>query len=200
VNLKAYIESGILELFVLDLLDESDRANVLSMISQFPILKKEIEEIESTLETYANSIAIGPPASLRTKIEASLANAVKEQEMDPDHLVLITEHSDYRNWLRLVSEYFPEASESDSYYKVLKHENGITQALIVSSSEIEEGPHNEFHESFLILQGKCRCTFGEDSFYLGPGGYTQVPLDQHHKVEITSPPVMAVFQRVAISE
>jgi mannose-6-phosphate isomerase-like protein (cupin superfamily) len=200
VNLKAYIKSGILELFVLDLLNETDGANVLSNILQFPVLKKEIEKIESTLEKYAISIAIAPPASLRTKIEASLAEAVKEQEMDMDHLVLISEHSDYRNWLRLVSEYFPKAFESDSYYKVLRHENGVTQALIVSTSEIEEGPHNEFHESFLILQGKCMCTFGKDNFHLGAGGYTQVPIDQHHKVEVRSSRIMAIIQRVSISK
>lgn len=197
MNLNAYIESGILELFVLDLLDETDRADVLSLLVLFPALQEEVERIESTLETFAHSIAIDPSAALKRRIQTSLADAIKEQEMDIDHLVLINEHSDYRNWLRLVAEHFPVAFEKDNYFKVLRSENGVTQVLIVSTADIEEGAHDELRESFLILKGECRCTFGEDSFYLGPGGYTQVPLHQYHKVEMTSGPVMAIMQRVS---
>jgi len=200
VNLKVYIKSGILELFVLDLLDETERADVLDMLSRFPVLEKEISEIESTLQMYAHSIAIEPPKSLKAKIERSIADTVQEKNMDLDNLSMISAHSDYQNWMNLVSKYFPMAFEAENFSEVLRNENGITQVLVVSSVDIDDETHDDVHESFLILQGQCRCTVGEESFYLNPGGFTQIPLNENHKVEITSStPVMAIAQYVSVA-
>jgi mannose-6-phosphate isomerase-like protein (cupin superfamily) len=200
VNLKVYIKSGILELFVLDLLDEAERAEVRDTVLQYPILEKEIKNIESTLQLYATSIAIEPPKSLKAKIETSIANVVKEKHMDMQDLPLIDSHSDYQNWINFVLKYFPTAFESDNFSEVLRNENGVTQVLVVSSIDIDDETHDDTYESFLILQGQCKCTVGDESFYLNPGGYTQIPLREHHKVEITSPsPVMAIAQYVSVA-
>ncbi|CAM4138916.1 hypothetical protein SAMN06265348_10362 [Pedobacter westerhofensis] len=199
MNLKVYIKSGILELFVLDLLDAAERAEVLNVISKYPVLEKEVQVIEDTLQSYANSIAIQPSKSLKAKIEASIEESVKESNMDLDHLLLISEHSDLQNWLKLVNKYYPSAFEAENFSEVLRSENGVTQVLVVSSTDIADETHDDVHESFLILQGQCRCTVGSAIFYLGPGGYTQIPLNENHKVEITSSsPVMAIAQYVSV--
>lgn len=200
-NLKIYIKSGILELFVLDLLNEAERADVLNMLSQFPVLEKEVQEIESALQMYASLAAIEPSRSLKAKIVSSIADLAKEKDMDPDHLLLINKQSDYQNWLRLVTDYFPQAFETGNFAEVLRDENGVRQVLVVTSTNIDEETHDDVHESFLILQGQCRCTVGGDTFYLNPGGFTQIPLYETHNVEITSSsPVMAIAQYVSVVE
>lgn len=201
MNLKVYIKSGILELFVLDLLDEAERTDVSLMISEFPVLEKEVQLIEDTLQSYANSIAIKPSISVKARIDAAIVESVEESRMDLDHLSLISEHSDLKNWLKLVNQYFPSAFEAENFSEVLRSENGITQVLVVSSTDIDDETHDDVYESFLILQGQCRCTVGEEVFYLNPGGYTQIPLNENHKVEITSDsPVMAIAQYVAVAD
>ncbi|MET1055268.1 MAG: cupin domain-containing protein [Pedobacter sp.] len=198
LSLNVYIESGILELFVLDLLSEAERADVLDMLLQFPVLEKELQEIESALQMYATSVAIEAPTSLKAQIENTIADAAKEKNMDLEHLTLISEHSDYQNWLRLVTEYFPQAFETDNFSQVLRDENGISQVLVVTKTNIGEETHDDVYESFLILQGQCRCTVGGNTFYLNSGGFTQIPLHEIHDVEITSSsPVMAIAQYVS---
>lgn len=199
MNLAVYIESGILELFVLDLLNEAERAEVLDMLVKFPVLNMEVQEIESTLHLYADAHAIEPSKSLKAKIETSIAVAALEQNMDMNHLSLISTHSDYRNWLSLISKEFPTAFEAEEYKEVLRAEDGITQVLVVTLTDIDTETHDDVHESFLILRGQCKCTVGEEVFYLNPGGFTQIPLNENHKVEITSTePVMAIAQYVAV--
>jgi mannose-6-phosphate isomerase-like protein (cupin superfamily) len=201
VDLKVYLKSGILELFVLDLLNDAERADVLDMLSRFPVLEQEVRAIESALYHYADSMAIEPSKLLKAKVETSLAAATLEKKMDMDHLSLIGTHSDYRNWINLVSEYFPAAFKTNNFKEVLRSANGITQVLVVSSEDIDEETHDDVYESFLILQGQCKCTVGKESFYLNPGGFTQIPLNENHKVEITSAePVMAIAQYVSVAE
>jgi mannose-6-phosphate isomerase-like protein (cupin superfamily) len=200
VNLNVYLKSGVLELFVLDLLDDAERMDVLDMLSRFPVLEKEVQAIEAALQQFASSIAIEPPPSLKVKIETALAAAAPQKQMDIDHLSLIDANSDYRNWINLVSAYYPAAFATDNFKEVLRSDNGVTQVLVVSSVDIDNETHDDVYESFLILQGQCKCTVGKESFYLNPGGFTQIPLNENHRVEITSAtPVMAIAQYVSVA-
>lgn len=61
---KAYIESGILELYVLGQLNDQEEAEVQSMASQYPEIKQEIEAIEIAMEQYAVARAVQPTAGL----------------------------------------------------------------------------------------------------------------------------------------
>lgn len=194
MNLEAYIESGILELYVLNVLEETERSEVLGMLRRYPQLRQEMEKIEYTLERYAQATAIVPPETAKRKIKATLDHAVKEQAMGIHDMVLIGEDSDYKNWLRLINEHFPLAFQQDNFCEVLREKDGVKQVLVVSSFDIPDETHEDVHESFLILQGQCKCTVGPDVFYLEAGGYTQIPLHEHHQVEIVRAPVMAVVQ------
>lgn len=46
LNLKEYIESGILELFVCNALVEKEMLEVSNLIQMYPLLLKEVQEIE----------------------------------------------------------------------------------------------------------------------------------------------------------
>lgn len=188
MNLKAYIESGILELYALHLLDESERGEVQALILQYRQLKEEVERIEHTLESYAQKTAIQPPEGLKEKIKDALDN---------NNFELISKHADYNYWLNLVKNDYPEAFQQANFFNVIRDQDGLKQVLVVSSFDIEDETHQDVYESFLILQGKCRCTVGTDVFYLEAGGYTQIPLDAHHQVEIIEAPVMAIVQYTA---
>ena len=67
-DIKQYIESGILELYVLDTLNPEEKLEVESMAAKYPAIQKEIDEISVTMELFAEQNAIEPPENLRTSV------------------------------------------------------------------------------------------------------------------------------------
>jgi anti-sigma-K factor RskA len=65
---KAYIETGILELYVLGQLTAQELREVEAMAVQYPEVKQEIEAIELALEQYAVAQAVQPGEGLDKKI------------------------------------------------------------------------------------------------------------------------------------
>ena len=71
-DLKSYLESGILEQYVLGDLSNEERLEVEQNALKYPEIKSELNEIESALLRYAISNAIEPSKMLQDKILSSL--------------------------------------------------------------------------------------------------------------------------------
>lgn len=65
---RAYIESGILELYVLGQLTVQEQREVEEMATKYPEVKQEIEAIEIAMERYALESAMEPTQLLKAKI------------------------------------------------------------------------------------------------------------------------------------
>jgi len=82
---SAYIESGILELYVLGQLNDQEEVEVQAMAAQYPAVKQEIEAIEIAMEKYAVARAVQPTAGLDQKILADITEFKPIQEpITPD--------------------------------------------------------------------------------------------------------------------
>jgi len=71
-DIKAYIESGILELYVLGDVTPDEKARVEEMAAKHPAIKAELDEIERSMEAYARENAVAPADDLRERILNSL--------------------------------------------------------------------------------------------------------------------------------
>ena len=71
-DIKAYIESGILELYVLGDVTHLERVQVETMAQKHPAIKAELNEIERSLELYAEQNAVEPSESLAGRILNSM--------------------------------------------------------------------------------------------------------------------------------
>jgi anti-sigma-K factor RskA len=71
-DLKSYIESGILELYVLGDVTPDEKLQVEEMASKHPAIKAELDEIERSMELYAENNAVEPSEHLRSKILNSI--------------------------------------------------------------------------------------------------------------------------------
>ena len=81
-NLKAYIESGVLELYVLGDLSPKEMLQVEEMASQYKEVRDEIASIEEAMEQYAISNAIEPPKDIEQKLFDKLGlNLLDEEEV-----------------------------------------------------------------------------------------------------------------------
>lgn len=82
-EVKAYIESGILELYVLGQLTATECSEVEAMASKHAEVKAEITAIELAMEAYALENAIAPSAALQDKILAQFTETVAEPIVVP---------------------------------------------------------------------------------------------------------------------
>lgn len=71
-DIKAYIESGILELYVLGDVSPGEKLQVEEMASKHPAVRAELEEIERSMELYAAENAVEPTEHMRDRILNSL--------------------------------------------------------------------------------------------------------------------------------
>lgn len=199
MNLQSYIESGILEMYALDQLDLNEREEVERMASVFPEIQRELENIQTALERYAHSQAINPHPRVKQKIQDSISNLEKEKEMDLEDLPLITPFSDHNKWMELVKNMIPEhVAKGEMFTSVLQESDKVVQMLVVASTDIADEVHEESHESFLILKGRCKCTVGNDVRFMEEGDFMAIPLYEHHDVEILTENVVAILQHVAV--
>ncbi|WEA03789.1 anti-sigma factor [Mucilaginibacter sp. SJ] len=71
-DLKAYIETGILELYVLGDVTHAEKLQVEELASKHPAIRAELDQIERSMELYAGENAIEPSEHLRSRILGSL--------------------------------------------------------------------------------------------------------------------------------
>lgn len=71
-DIKAYIESGILELYVLGDVTPQEKLEVEAMAAKHPSIKAELAEIERSLELYAEANGIEPDENQRDRVLNSL--------------------------------------------------------------------------------------------------------------------------------
>lgn len=75
MNKEDIISSGLLELYALGQTSAEEALQVEECLSQYPELKKEIEAIEISLESYAQAYAIVPSSSVKDKILSHISQA-----------------------------------------------------------------------------------------------------------------------------
>jgi anti-sigma-K factor RskA len=79
---KAYIESGILELYVLGQLNVQEQREVEEMAGRFPNVRQEINAIEIAMEQYAVSHAIEPAIGLEKQIFEKITATAEQPSAD----------------------------------------------------------------------------------------------------------------------
>jgi anti-sigma-K factor RskA len=83
VNTQEYIESGILEAYILGALPEQERAEVAANIAQYPELAQEAAAIETAMQHFAEATAVEPPAFMQEQIWNAINEGKTEVEAAP---------------------------------------------------------------------------------------------------------------------
>lgn len=199
MNLKFYIESGILEQYALGLLTAPESENIRHLLDLHVELREELERIQMAMENYATLKAVQPRAHMKNLVIDSIVNLQKEKIMDINDLPLINKFSDYKKWLGFIATIGEITLGTDGkFVKVLRHDHKVTQMLISSATDIEEEIHEDEHESFLILAGQCKCTISGKVKLMDAGEFMAIPLHEPHDVALVSTTVTAILQRVKI--
>jgi anti-sigma-K factor RskA len=130
---KAYIESGILELYALGDGSPEEREQVEQMCAAHPSVKAELREIENALELYATANAVEPAEQNRHKALSSLLTNLADN---------ITSHSKHSNTeAKVVS--LPERTTGNFY----KYAFAASVALLIGSLVVLYGTYNKLQQS-----------------------------------------------------
>ncbi len=74
MDTKTYIESGIIESYVLGLADSTEVSELEMLCAQYPDIKQALDDFERQIENHAFSGEVTPPADLKHKLMLALAD------------------------------------------------------------------------------------------------------------------------------
>ncbi len=200
LNSKEYMESGILELYVLGIATEDETKDVEMMASSDPAIKQEIELIRESLEDYAIANAIEPNPIIKPFLLATIdyTERLKNGELVsvPPLLNENSKIADFNSWLTrsdMVS------SDTNSVYaKIIGYTQEAVTAIVWLKDYAPHEVHDKEYERFLVVEGTCDIIVEDQVNHLVPGNYFSIPLHKNHLVKVTSSiPCKVILQRVA---
>jgi anti-sigma-K factor RskA len=139
-DLKTYIESGILELYVLGEVTQEERAQVEAMALKHPAIKAELDEIERSMELYAEANAVEPSEKLRDRVLNSLVTNLSDDNTFPSRRVETREDDDKVIPIQRVKSY--------TFYK---YAFAACLALLIISVAALISVYNSLQESNTLL-------------------------------------------------
>jgi mannose-6-phosphate isomerase-like protein (cupin superfamily) len=196
-----FIESGILELYVLGETSPQDTAEVERMTCLYDEIAQEIESISVAFERYAEEHAVPPPVTAKAFIWATIdyTERIKNGEKPGVPLTLNAKSkiSDYNEWLKRDDLQLTEPLE-DIYALIIGHSPLATTAIVWIMDEAPPEHHSNEHEKFLIVEGTCDIIVEDDVYKMNPGDVFSVPLHLSHRIKVTSTiPCKVILQRIA---
>ena len=116
---------------------------------------------------------------------------------NPPVLTQSSHIADYAAWLNRPDMVLPANAEA-IYVKIIGATPATTTAVVWLSGIADNEIHYDEYERFLIVEGSCDITVGNNVNHLSPGDYFAIPLHIPHTVKVTSDIYCKVIlQRVA---
>lgn len=197
-----FINSGILELYVMGIASQSEQDEVEKMAIIYPEIRQEIDAISKALENYAMAHSIQPGKLVKPMLMATIdySERIKNGETVtfPPLLHKNSKVKDYLEWISRPDLNIPVSYKEDIFAKIIGYTPTMTTAIVWIKKEAPREIHDHEFESFLIIEGTCNIIVSDTSNYLAAGDYFTIPLHQYHQVIVTSSiPCKAILQRIA---
>ncbi len=200
-KISEYIESGILELYILGIASIQESKEVEEMASKYPEIKQELESIRNSIEFYTELHTVDPPITIKPFLLATIdyTERMKSGET-PSFPSVLNEQStieNYSQWLNRKDMVIPESFDG-LFAKIIGYTPEMTTAIVWIKEMAPQEVHDHEYEKFLIVEGTCDIIVGEEVNHLVEGNYFSIPLHSNHMVKVTSKiPCKVILQRVA---
>jgi mannose-6-phosphate isomerase-like protein (cupin superfamily) len=200
-QLKDFIESGVLELYVLGNATPEQLGEVALMVKRYPEITTEINNIENSLQEYAVQNAVLPGQIVKPFLMATVDYSERIKNGEPVSFPPVindtTTVNDFQPWLERDDMNMP-GELPDLYAKIIGYTPAMTTAIVwIKQMAPQETHHNEI-EKFLIVEGTCDIIIGDEVQQLSAGDTLSIPLHKTHVVKVTSAiPCKVILQRIA---
>jgi mannose-6-phosphate isomerase-like protein (cupin superfamily) len=197
---REYIDSGILEQYVLGVTSADQSLEVEERAAADPAIRNEIEAIGKAMEFYAMQHAIQPDATIKPFLLATIDYTERLKNGEPAMIPpSLNEHStieDYAPWLNR-TDMMATGSENIQA-KIIGFTAEATTAIVWIKDFAPQEIHDHEIEKFLIVEGTCDIIVGDTVHQLSAGDYFPIPLHKIHQVKVTSAiPCKIILQRMA---
>ena len=200
--LSDFISSGILEMYVLGDVSPEESQQVENMAAAYPEVAGQIREIEEALEYYALIHAIEPHTTSKSFVMATIDYG---ERMSAGEKPLFPPALNEESTLADFAEYIDQADQQTDpdftgiQASIIGYTPSLTTAVVwLKDMEISE-IHTREVEKFLIIEGTCSISLGNQIREMIPGDYMSIPINTEHHVKITSQvPCKVLVQRIAV--
>ena len=199
-SVSEYIETGILELYVLGIASDEERNDVERLALEHVEIREEIEEIKVSIEVYGDAYKLEPNPVIKPFLMAIIDYTERLKSGEPPSVPpLLTENStvaDYHQWLNRPD--MVTADTEDVFAKIIGYTPEATTAIVWLKDYAPHEVHDNEYERFLIVEGTCDIIVEDEINQLVPGDYFAIPLHKKHMIKVTSSiPCKVILQRVA---
>jgi mannose-6-phosphate isomerase-like protein (cupin superfamily) len=200
-DVTQFINSGILQAYVLGVCDAQDIIEVEQMSAISVDVRNEIDHISEELERNALANAVAPDPIIKPMLMATIDFMERmengEQPSFPPALHEQSTVADYHDWLNradmVVSKDFKNIQA-----RIIGYSPEVFTAIVWIKEMAPQEVHDNEFEKFLIVEGTCNITIGDEVHQLVPGNFLQIPLHKKHHVTVTSDiPCKVILQRIA---
>ncbi len=200
-NINIFIQSGIIESYVLGLASIEEIIEVEAMSSKHTEVYDAINNFCNLLEANALANAVKPPSTVKTMVMATIDLMERMQSGEAldsfNSLSISTKIVDFEKWLSRPDMIAP-TNFDEMYAKIIGYTPQMTTAVVWIKTMAPQEIHTDEYERFLIIEGTCNITIGNDVNHLTAGDYLAIPLFKNHQVVVTSKiPCKAILQREA---
>jgi mannose-6-phosphate isomerase-like protein (cupin superfamily) len=198
---KTYIQSGILELYVLGQTNVEETNEVETLAIQHTEIREEISAISEALQLYGQAHSEQPHETIGPLVLATVRYMERlqggEAPADPPILHTSSKKEEYALWLNR-NDLHESGDYENIYLHLIGHNEKATTAIVWIKHLAPDEVHHDQFERFLILEGTCEITVGTAVYTLAAGDYFEIPLHSDHHVTVTSSiPCKVILQRVA---
>ena len=197
---KDYINSGILEQYVLGCTSLAETTEIALMAAEYTAIKMEIASIEKSLEAYAIAHAVKPNPVIKPFLLAVVDYTERMKNGEPVTSPPVLHESssieDYAPWLNRSDMIRPD--NEDIFAKIIGYTPEVVTAIVWIKEYAPQEVHDHEFEKFLIVEGSCNIIVEDKVYSLIPGDYFAIPLHKNHLVKVTSiTPCKVILQRIA---
>lgn len=201
LNPQNFIDSGILELYVLGKTNLIESEEVLMMSNRYSEVFEEIIAIELSLEKYAMTNGVTVNVTIKPFVLATIDFTERLQNGElpsfPPLLNINSKIDDFSPWLIRSDMVLPLDFE-EIHAKIIGYNQEAITAIIWLKSGSPVEIHDNEYEKFMILEGTCTITIDKEDFDLMAGDVLSIPLYKEHYLKVTSLiPCKAILQRIA---
>lgn len=201
-SIREFIESGILESYVMGLTTPDETEKVQLMAASSFEIREEIELISIALEQYGQANAITPHPAIRPFLMASIDYSERmkngEKPTIPPLLNAGSKISDFSSWLNR-PDLVPSKTFNDIEAKIIGIKSKVLTAIVWVKDLVPQEVHRDEIESFLIVEGTCDLFIEGKVYSFVPGDFFTIAPHQNHYARVTSTiPCKVIVQRVSV--
>jgi mannose-6-phosphate isomerase-like protein (cupin superfamily) len=199
-NVSEYIDTGVLELYVLGIATAEECLQLEALALEHTEIRDEIEKIKLSVEVYASANSLQPNPVIKPFLMATIDYTERLKNGEPPAAPpMLSENAsitDYSQWLSRPD--MVSTDKEDVFAKIIGYTPEAITAIVWLKDYAPHEVHDNEYERFLIVEGTCDIIVEDEINQLVAGDYFAIPLHKKHMVKVTSAiTCKVILQRVA---